>query len=146
MSWGKLKLLCWKNFTLQRRHPVAGLCEIVFPIFIAALFALIKSDNPRKVFPAVQFESSELLNYENCTITSYARTIEKIGFSPGANEALRRVLENILPMEIVPLDDGIELEKFLQTENCSYAGIEFDTEGVVRLIIRNYDCRHFFKF
>jgi hypothetical protein len=132
MTWEKLKLLCWKNFTLQRRHPVAGLCEILFPVMIALLFAYTKSMSPKRVDPAIIFESSELLGLENCTITSQYRPIEKIGFSPGDSVALRNILEKVSSIEIESLADSIKLDEFLKTENRSYAGIEFDVDDDVR--------------
>ena len=39
--WGQIRLLTWKNFTLQRRRPIGTCCELSIPVvFTLALWAI----------------------------------------------------------------------------------------------------------
>jgi ATP-binding cassette, subfamily A (ABC1), member 3 len=133
MTWAKLKLLCWKNFLLQRRHPVAGLCEIIFPVLIALLFTYVRSQSPQRVYPAIVHNSSKLPDYESCTVTSRYMPIEKIGFSPGDNVALKKLLRKAVhkSIEVESFADPLELETFLKAVNKSRVGVEFDVDESV---------------
>jgi hypothetical protein len=44
MSWGKFKLLLWKNFTIQKRHKIGGLFELVFPILLSLILSWARKD------------------------------------------------------------------------------------------------------
>jgi ATP-binding cassette subfamily A (ABC1) protein 3 len=41
--WSKFVLLTWKNWTLQRRHPIQTVVEILAPVLLASLLVLIRS-------------------------------------------------------------------------------------------------------
>jgi hypothetical protein len=43
VGWGKFRLLLWKNWTLQRRHPIQTAVEILAPVLLASLLVLIRS-------------------------------------------------------------------------------------------------------
>jgi ATP-binding cassette subfamily A (ABC1) protein 3 len=42
-GWKKFTLLMWKNWTLQRRHPIQTAVEILAPVLLASLLVLIRS-------------------------------------------------------------------------------------------------------
>jgi ATP-binding cassette subfamily A (ABC1) protein 3 len=42
-GWTKFVLLMWKNWTLQRRHPIQTAVEILAPVLLASLLVLIRS-------------------------------------------------------------------------------------------------------
>jgi ATP-binding cassette subfamily A (ABC1) protein 3 len=42
-GWAKFVLLMWKNWTLQRRHPIQTAVEILAPVLLASLLVLIRS-------------------------------------------------------------------------------------------------------
>jgi hypothetical protein len=42
-GWKKFTLLMWKNWTLQRRHPIQTAVEILAPVVLASLLVLIRS-------------------------------------------------------------------------------------------------------
>jgi hypothetical protein len=42
-GWRKFLLLMWKNWTLQRRHPIQTAVEILAPVLLASLLVLIRS-------------------------------------------------------------------------------------------------------
>ncbi|XP_069685343.1 phospholipid-transporting ATPase ABCA3-like isoform X4 [Periplaneta americana] len=42
-GWTKFRLLMWKNWTLQRRHPIQTAVEILAPVLLASLLVLIRS-------------------------------------------------------------------------------------------------------
>ncbi|GFG32765.1 hypothetical protein Cfor_06296 [Coptotermes formosanus] len=42
-GWAKFFLLMWKNWTLQRRHPIQTAVEILAPVLLASLLVLIRS-------------------------------------------------------------------------------------------------------
>jgi hypothetical protein len=37
MSFDKFSVLTWKNWTLQKRRPISGTFQVVFPIFIVIM-------------------------------------------------------------------------------------------------------------
>jgi ATP-binding cassette subfamily A (ABC1) protein 3 len=43
VGWKKFTLLMWKNWTLQRRHPIQTAVEILAPVLLASLLVLIRS-------------------------------------------------------------------------------------------------------
>jgi ATP-binding cassette subfamily A (ABC1) protein 3 len=43
VGWRKFTLLMWKNWTLQRRHPIQTAVEILAPVLLASLLILIRS-------------------------------------------------------------------------------------------------------
>lgn len=41
-KWSKFSLLMWKNWTLQWRHKIQTVVEILVPVLFAALLVLIR--------------------------------------------------------------------------------------------------------
>lgn len=66
MSWAKLKLLLWKNLTIQKRHPIGGLFEILFPICLSLFLAYNRTLTTLKTEPEYRFHDFEPLEFEKC--------------------------------------------------------------------------------
>lgn len=67
MSWAKFKLLLWKNFTVQKRHPIGGLFEIIFPIFLAFILAYIRGEMKTHTIPGKNFEEFQPIALDSCS-------------------------------------------------------------------------------
>lgn len=135
MTIEKFKLLCWKNFTLQKRHPIAGLFEIIFPILIVVIFTYARSGFAPTEHPELKWQSSDPANYNECRSITYDR-ITTIGFSPSGNAAIRELVELIgkkSGFAIETFDNATELNSFLFNQNKT-AGIEFEDELAVSTI------------
>lgn len=133
MSLDKFKLLCWKNFTLQKRHPIAALFEIGFPILIVLLFAVARGNIGQKPHAQSNFQSFEPNRYQNCISASY-ESIETIGVSPASNGKLvdlvkLSVVENS-GWKIKLLENAAALDSFISNENFTI-GIEFSDSFAV---------------
>lgn len=49
-GWSKLRLLLWKNWTVQKRHKIQTLVEITLPVFFASLLVIIRDLAASDVF------------------------------------------------------------------------------------------------
>lgn len=67
MSWGKFRLLLDKNLTIQKRHPIGGLFEILFPIILAILLAHVRDEIDPKTDPELRFKEFQPKTVENCS-------------------------------------------------------------------------------
>lgn len=50
-QWQKFRLLMWKNYLLQYRHPFQTVLEIAIPVLFSALLVLIRSLVTPDIFP-----------------------------------------------------------------------------------------------
>lgn len=132
MSLEKFKLLCWKNFTLQKRHPIAGFFEIIFPIIIVLIFAFARSNLTPVINPELRFESFQPNNYKSC-LSMESDRITKIGISPSNNQALEKLIESSIGkgFSVEFFENAAALDSFLLTENVTVAGIEFEDKIAV---------------
>lgn len=133
MTLEKLKLLCWKNFTLQKRHPIAGLFEILFPILIVVIFTFARSHSSPTEHPELKFNSFQPYEYNYCQSITQER-LAKIGVSPSGNPSIRELVESSVGKRsgivIEFFDNATELNSFVNNEN-NTAGIEFSDELAV---------------
>lgn len=128
MSFEKFNLLCWKNFTLQKRHPIAGLFEICFPIVIVLLFTFARNNTTPTNHNELKFDSFTPNNsYDKCSFWTHG-SIQSIGVSPGGNPALEDLIRSSIGAKIETqfYGNATDLEQFLNSANFSVAGIEFD--------------------
>jgi ATP-binding cassette, subfamily A (ABC1), member 3 len=136
MSVEKFKLLCWKNFTLQKRHPIAALFEIVFPILIVILFSAVRDNFENKPHDELKFNSFKPLDYKNCR--SGYEPLLKLGVSPASNTALADLVNSSVgknsKMKIEFFDNSSSLDFFLSHEN-NTVGIEFNDKLAVSIVI-----------
>lgn len=127
MSLEKFKLLCWKNFTLQKRHPIAGLLEILFPIVIVLLFSIARRNVDPEIQQGYRFKSFKPNNYDACQ--SFTQEgIYRIGVSPSSNSELVELVKATIGkgLKVEFFENSTDLEYFLNNENQTVAGVEFD--------------------
>lgn len=130
MTLEKFRLLCWKNFTLQKRSPWAGLVEIVFPILVVAIFVVVRHNITPKVEPEMKFPSFKPSS-ENCMKFDGTR-IKDIAVSPSGNPELTKLVESSLggSFDVQFLENASALESFLSSQNASEltvaVGLEFE--------------------
>lgn len=127
MTLEKFKLLCWKNFTLQKRHPIAGLLEILFPIIIVLLFSVARSNVKTDPQQGINFNAFSPKEYNKC-ISPTQESIHKVGVSPSDNKALVDLITATVGkgLEVEFFQNSTELDDFLSNANQTVAGIEFD--------------------
>lgn len=135
MTLEKFKLLCWKNFTLQKRHWIAGLFEILFPILLVVIFTFGRSQSSTTEHKKHNYKSFQPKDYKYCYSVGND-FIKRIGVSPSDNLAIRALVESSvgerskIPIEFY--DNSTELNDFLIHEN-NTAGIEFEDDLAVSL-------------
>lgn len=137
MSLEKFKLLCWKNFTLQKRHPIAGLFEILFPILIVLLFTFARNNVDRENYPEIIFKEFPPNDYNYCSFSS--DSIRTVGVSPSTNPALTELVKSaeiFKKWKVQFFENAATLNDWLLSENATIAGVEFDDSLAVSTIIR----------
>lgn len=90
MSFAKLRILLWKNWILQKRRPISGILQIVFPIIIVVITAWVKNSYQAFYnFYDNRFEGEfSLSNFSICN-----QTIERVLYYP-TNEAYDRLIQD----------------------------------------------------
>lgn len=137
MSLEKFKLLCWKNFTLQKRHPVAGIFEILFPVLIVLLFTFARNNVDRQTHHEMTFSEFKPNDYSSCRTWS-GDVFKKLGVSPSSGpivkliDATEMIMSKVWDVEF--FDSASALSDWLHNENDTVAGIEFDEATAVSLI------------
>nr|CAD7446495.1 unnamed protein product [Timema bartmani] len=53
--WTKFRLLMWKNWVLQKRHPVQTLVEILAPVVFSVMLVLVRSLSDPETYPDPTF-------------------------------------------------------------------------------------------
>lgn len=127
MTLEKFKLLCWKNFQLQKRHPIAGFFEVIFPIVIVLIFTFARGNVTSNTFPELNFEKFQPSDYSSCYLMSQQR-IARVGISPSNNPALEELIKSSIGQSFTTeyFENATALSFFLDRENDTVAGIEFD--------------------
>ncbi|CAG9800232.1 unnamed protein product [Chironomus riparius] len=90
MSFAKLRILLWKNWILQKRRPISGIFQIVFPIIIVVITAWMKNSiqSNFNVY-GFRFEGEfSLSNFSMCN-----KTLERVFYYP-QDEAYDKLLKN----------------------------------------------------
>lgn len=141
----KFRLLCWKNFTLQKRHPIAGLFEILFPVIIVLIFVFARNNLKPEITKELKFDGFKPEIYQNCR-THSGDPFVTIAVSPGDNKAIVDLVQSSVgvhsQIEIKFFDSAQALNDFLNFDNNTIAGIEFDDHLKVSLFgckLRNCD-------
>lgn len=133
MSLEKFKLLCWKNFTLQKRHPIAALIEIVFPILIVLVFSFARTKVNPQTHEVVEYKSFFPSSYKDCRTSSYEPFV-KLGVSPESNQKLVELVNSTVvrnsKFQLVTFGNASDLENFVTRENFTI-GIEFSDKYAV---------------
>jgi hypothetical protein len=120
----KFRLLCWKNFTLQKRHPISAFFEIVFPILVVLIFAFSKDHLGTDQHQEQKFDSFSTPDYNDCSI--YNQKV-RLGVYAGSNNRIADIVRDSVAKksgwEFQTFPDVSDLESFLK-ENFT-VGIEF---------------------
>ena len=130
MKFEKFKLLCWKNFTLQKRHKVAGIFEILFPIVIVYIFVFARNNSGSHTSPEILFPSFVVDKLSSCGI-SYNFQITSAAVSPDSNEELKSLVKDAIgdSMTVTYFKDSSALNEYLRSQkrNASEVavGLEF---------------------
>lgn len=73
-SWDKFQLLLWKNWTIQKRHYIQTIFEILIPVLCCSMLILVRGlvdpeiiDHPT-VFSPLQANYLVIPEYDNGTI------------------------------------------------------------------------------
>lgn len=137
MTLEKFKLLCWKNFTLQKRSPWAGLTEIIFPILVVGIFVAVRHNIEPNVQQEIKFPIFKP-SVENC-MTSDGKRIGSIGVSPSSNSALEQLVKSSIggSFGVTYYENASALDSFLANQNDSEliiaVGVEFENRLFVSL-------------
>jgi hypothetical protein len=88
MTFDKFRVLVWKNWTLQKRKPISGAFQILFPIIVVVLatWARLTFGNLLGLLDRTEAEVLELRNFTACTYRDYYTEetipLEEIHFAP----------------------------------------------------------------
>ncbi|CRK87607.1 CLUMA_CG001403, isoform A [Clunio marinus] len=128
----KLKLLCWKNFTLQKRHPIAGILEILFPILVVLLLSYARDNVDVKNIKEKRYDEFQPTKYSGCENTKHPFSVTNIkptiGVSPNGNPALINLVKSMIGkrLPIETFENASKLQEYLKNDNNSLYGIEFE--------------------
>lgn len=128
MSLEKFWLLCWKNFTLQKRHPIAAIFEILFPVLIVLIFVYARDNLDSETHQELLFTRFQPTGYTNCR-TDTGEQYDTIGISPGSNKAIVDLVKSSVGRSGIRIElfsTAKDLHDFLNRDNTTVAGIEFD--------------------
>lgn len=134
MSFEKLRILVWKNWTLQRRRPIAGCFQILFPIavVVAIVWGRNAIGNQIGAFEGTQEEEYSLRNFSACTVND-DRPLRKIFFTPDDThyETLIRNSFNWSDFTYEGFENETSLNKAMFEEDVQVAGITLTSESPV---------------
>ncbi|KAJ6644467.1 Phospholipid-transporting ATPase ABCA3 [Pseudolycoriella hygida] len=127
MSFEKYRILLWKNWTIQRRHYISAIFEVILPVLIVIVFSVIKSTFVQDATSL--YISSNRLNSQLNYCYTYDDSLSKITFSPRSvwiEEFLKSTLSES-SVEIESFDNAEAMNEFLVVEQPGNVfGIEFD--------------------
>ncbi|KXJ71644.1 hypothetical protein RP20_CCG020100 [Aedes albopictus] len=142
-SWNKFQLLLWKNWTIQKRHYIQTLFEILIPVLCCSMLILVRGlvdpemvDQPT-VYHPMQANYLVIPEYDKSTTIMMARVtsppvIPKLAYSP-KNEVLESLLQQAIDdhlwtlnsLELEGYGSARDLEGLLIQQNY-FVGVEFD--------------------
>lgn len=128
----KFNLLLWKNWLLVKRHPIAAIFEIAFPVLIVVLFSYSRGFVDKKEHSAVNYESFSI-SPSNCYFED-GSNINTIGYSPDSDfymNIMKLVTKNLkMKFETVPLRDAVELNAWIKNESIvkPVAAVSFESD------------------
>jgi ATP-binding cassette, subfamily A (ABC1), member 3 len=133
MSWAKFKLLLDKNITIQKRHVIGGLFEILFPICLSIILAYVRDVTKLRTDPEYHFDEFSLPPFEEC-VKDYGVNLTTLAYSPGHNPDLNSLMEKAIPnkIELQRFLNSEKLNEFLHNQTDFLAGIVFDDALAVR--------------
>jgi ATP-binding cassette, subfamily A (ABC1), member 3 len=137
MSFGKFRILLWKNWIIQKRHWKRELFEIVFPVLLVILFTWIKSEYTKN-YQESKIDSSSTILHPSSDCNSDTTEIVFSPASPWVEQFLGSVYkESAQTIQLKKFENSAEMDKYLNSEDVlnsrkSLFGIEFDDLLAVR--------------
>ncbi len=93
-SFRQIKLLVWKNFLLQLRHPIVSLFEILIPCFFVAMIAMIRlAIDVDHYDNGVTYSSFDFLHLPN--ITEPLKPKYRLIYAPNKNKN-NEIMQNLI--------------------------------------------------
>jgi ATP-binding cassette, subfamily A (ABC1), member 3 len=127
-TWDKFRLLLWKNWTVQLRHPCQTAFEIVMPIFVCLMPIIIRYLVKVEIFSTVlKFNPQSISTFD---VKDYSKVL---AYSPN-NSVLHDIVALVASeygFETHEESNAESLENYAMT-NQPFASIEFDDGYIVR--------------
>lgn len=140
MSFEKFRVLFWKNWTLQKRRPISGVIQVLFPIVLVVLATWARNSfgNQYNVLDRTPQEDFKLKNFTACVydeLNEYS-TISSLHFASD-NEAFRGLIEEAFGQffPIIGHANGDDLRSAVYTGNEQKVGINLLSETTVSHVI-----------
>lgn len=129
MSLEKYRILVWKNLTIQKRHYISAIFEVIIPVIFVLLFTWLRSN--------FRYEDEQLYISNNTFgpaptteyCYSYDEYITKVAYSPTSawTEQLLTTIFNVSNTEFESFDNALALDDYLvAVQPRNVLGIEFD--------------------
>lgn len=135
MSFEKYRILVWKNWTIQKRHYITGIFEVILPVFFVIVFTCIRSTF-RQDASSVYGYDAQLNDYWRCYL--FDDPLSKIVYSPKSawvEEYLNIAFNDFLmelELEFESFDSAQTLDNYLNSvQPRNVLGIEFDDSLIV---------------
>nr|XP_022919055.1 ATP-binding cassette sub-family A member 3-like isoform X1 [Onthophagus taurus] len=125
-NFHKFRLLFWKNYLLQRRHPIQTLIFILVPVLFVALLVFIRRLVNPEERGRLEFKGfSPVINPGDLVPDA------KLFWSPCKNAELNTIMSNIdnkyISLSQSCVDNSTELQRTLElNEDVMFAGVQFD--------------------
>lgn len=131
MSFEKYRILVWKNWTIQKRHYISGIFEVILPVLIVIIFTWIKS-TIREDDSSFYTSNFYLGPFSSMPCYTYDSQLSKISYSPRSawvEQFLKSSFHGFdsTLLEFESFDNSEAMDIFLNTEQPrNVVGIEFD--------------------
>ncbi|XP_065093714.1 phospholipid-transporting ATPase ABCA3-like [Ochlerotatus camptorhynchus] len=131
-SWNKLQLLLWKNWTIQKRHYIQTIFEILIPVLCCSMLILVRGlVDPKKIDNPTIFDPLTANSYSNLDFQT-PPVIPRVAYSP-KNDVLEALMNDTLenhffsttPLSLESYASSRDLEGLLVQQNY-FVGVEFD--------------------
>lgn len=131
-SWDKFQLLLWKNWTIQKRHYIQTIFEILIPVLCCSMLILVRGLVDPEIIDHPTVFSPLQANYLVIPEITTPPVIPKIAYSP-KNEVLEALLQDAIDnhlrthneLAIEGYPSSRDLEGLLIQQNY-FVGVEFD--------------------
>lgn len=136
MSFDKFRVLLWKNWTLQRRRPVGGAIQILFPILVVVLATWARSSfgNQYGLLDRTLPQTIELKNFSLCTYINFQGTsfpLKNVHFMPN-NEAFSALINDAFgDFTVIGHDNASEMYTAVYSGDEHQIGIELTSDSEV---------------
>lgn len=140
MSFDKFRVLTWKNWTLQKRRPIAGAVQILFPILVIVLFTWARNAFGNEfdlILRTDDAKSYSLANFTACTSSRGSDPekenvpLTKIHFAPDS-AAYRELIQDAFGSRFfVEGHSELEMQQAIRNGTEQSMGVIFYTDSPV---------------